>query len=246
MKSLGLILIPAFLMFACERKVQTSDASCPLSPGEYPVQSVDYHADQGTYSLMIINSPACFRQPLKLKNLRLARNDDAKAAEKVKLTYNGEENSTLYMAEDFQISMTQTVTGENGVRREQSGFWSPFLAGAAGAAAGVAAGSLLSKAFSKPQYYTPPPMEAGKTRLTGFGGAGDTKEGAVRSYQQKYATGPKPSSAPLSNNSNSTTPAPTNKSSFFKSKPATAPSSGASRSYTPSSSKRSFFRSKRR
>ncbi len=245
MKSLGLILIPTFLVFsACDRKLQTSEASCPLTHGEYPVQSVDYHGDQGTYSLMILNSPACFRQPLKLKNLRLARNDDAKAVDKVKLTYTGEENSTLYMAEDFQISMTQTVTGENGVKKEQSGFWSPFLAGAAGVAAGVAAGSLLSRAFNKPQYYTPPPMEPGKTRLSGFGGAGDTREGAVRSYQQKYATGPRPntSSAPLNNSS---APA-TAKSSFFKTKPAAAPSSGVSRSYTPSPAKRGFLRSRRR
>lgn len=231
------------ILAACNNaQTQQTKAECQLTPGDYPVQTATYQGDQGQYELMLLNAPACFQQPLKLKGLQLAR-IDAKATERVKLTYNGEENSVLHMAEDFQIKMVQTVT-ENGVSKEQSGSWSPFLAGAAGAVVGAAAMGMIGRAFNKPQYYTPPPMQAGRTDLRGYGGVGDTREGAARSYQQKYASRPmgSPQVAP--------SPAPTEtKKSFFKTRSESQPSQGAARSYqsAPSSSgKRGFFKSRRR
>lgn len=230
--------------FACKPNTQASEASCPLTPGDYGVQTALYQGDHGQYELMILNAPACFHQPLKIKNLQLARIEGDEKGEKVKLTYGGAENATLYMAEDFQIKMVQTVT-ENGVQKQQSGSWSPFVTGLAGAAVGAVAGSMISRAFNKPQYYTPPPMEAGKTTLRGYGGVGDTREGAARSYQQNYANRPNvapaaPVAAPAGE-----------KKSFFKSRTNTVNSQqpGAVRSYQPapaSAPKRSFFRSRRR
>lgn len=236
---------------ACDAAKQQA-STCPLNPGSYPVQSALYQGDKGHYELMILNAPACFQQPLKIKSLQLARQEEKDSQEKVKLQYNGEENATLYMAEDFQIKMVQTVT-ENGVSKEQSGSWSPFMTGVAGAAVGAIAGSMLTKAFSKPQYYTPPPMEAGKSQVFGYGGAGSTREGAVRNYQQNYASRsvPNPSvqnSAPMNNGTDQ-------KKSFFKTKNQNTYSQpqqaqpGAVRSYQPassSSSKRGFFKSRRR
>jgi len=240
----------AFLLFAlltthtaCKPELPTKEASCPLPAGDYGVQTAMYQGDHGVYELMVLNAPACFHQPLKLKNLQLAQFDEKEKGEKVKLTYAGDDNSVLRMAEDFQIRMVQTVT-ENGVKKEQSGSWSPFVTGLAGAAVGAVAGGMISRAFNKPQHYTPPPMEAGKTDLRGYGGAGSTREGAARSYQQNYATRPPaPSAAPVS------APPTEAKKSFFKTKSDnTSPQAGAVRSYqpTPSSGKRSFFKSRRR
>jgi len=224
---------------ACKPNAQTSESTaCQLTPGEYDVQSAVYKADQGHYELMVLNAPACFQQPLKLSNVQLARFESEGGA-KVRLTYGGDQASTLHMVEDFQITMVQTVT-ENGVRREHTGSWSPFLTGLAGGVAGAVAGNMLSRAFNKPQYYTPPPMQAGQTNVRGFGGVGDTKEGAVRSYQQKYANrgaNPAPSAVPQATET---------KRSFFKTKTNNAsPQPGAARSYQPAPRK-GFFKSRRR
>lgn len=246
MKLSKFLFLAALSSQACTKSSEAAkEASCPLSPGNYGVQTALYQADKGEYELMVLNAPSCFRQPLKLKNLQLAQFEDSEKDQKVQLTYAGEENSVLHMAQDFQIKMVQTVT-ENGVKKEQSGSWSPFLTGLAGGVAGAVAGNMLSRAFNKPQHYTPPPMEAGKTEVRGYGGVGDSRSGAVRSYQQNYATRP---SAP--------TPAPvvapaadTNKKSFFKTKSDTvSPREGAVRTYQPAPSsapKRGFFKSKRR
>ena len=230
---------------ACQPSGQSKEASCPLPPGDYPVQSASYQGDHGTYELMILNSPACFHQPLRIKNLQLARIEAEQGSEKMKLSYNGEENSVLSMKEDVSIKMVQTVT-ENGVRREQSGTWSPFLTGLAGGVVGGVAGHMLGRALSKPQHYTPPPMQAGQTDLRGFGGVGDTKAGAVRSYQQKYATGPASSNVHNAQPTTSASPAPEKKS-FFRTKSNPAPAvqqpSGATRRYQPAaSSRRGFFK----
>lgn len=223
--------------FACKQnEQQAAETSCPLGPGDYPVQTVTYHADQGQYELMILNAPACFHQPLTTKNLQLARFEDSEKSEKVKLKYNGEQDATLYMAEDFQIKMVQTVT-ENGVKKEQTGSWSPFVSGLAGAAVGALAGSMLTRALTKPQYYTPPPMEAGRTDLRGYGGVGDTRDGAARSYQQKFA-----------NRANGPVAPAIEKRSFFKTKTQnTNPQpTGAVRTYQPAPAKKGFFKSRRR
>ncbi len=242
-----LVLSALTLHLGCQPVSDSAQASCPLKPGDYPAQSVAYQGDHGIYELMLLNAPACVRQPIKLKSLRLARFADEKTTEKVKLSYDGEENSTLYMAEDFQIAMTQTVT-ENGVSRQQSGSWSPFLTGLAGGVAGGIAGNMLGRAlFNKPQHYTPPPMTPGNSQVRGYGGVGDTREGAVRSYQQNYAMRPKPAAPAASGLSPSSQPA-AGKSSFFKTRSDSSanPRAGAVRSYQPSGAKRSFFKSRRR
>jgi hypothetical protein len=253
-KSVFVTLAILASQFACKPDMQAREAACPLAPGDYGVQTVMYQGDHGTYELMVLNAPACFHQPLKLKSLQLAQLGDTEKEKKVKLTYGGDENSTLYMTEDFQIKMTQTVT-ENGVRKEQSGSWSPFLTGLAGGVAGGViggvAGSMMSRAFNKPQHYTPPPMQAGNTNLRGFGGVGDTREGAARSYQQNYSSRPNTAPAAAGLSGGGAKPAET-KSSFFRSKSESStvtPQSGAARSYQPARStapKRNFFKSRRR
>ncbi len=237
-----LLPITAFLIASCNPKAETAEhAGCPLGPGEYPVQSAAFQSDKGTYELMVLNAPACFVQPLRLQNLRLAQTEEA--TQKASLNYGGDENSTLSMSSDFPIKLTQTVT-ENGVKKEQSGSWTPFLAGAAGAVAGsLITGALMNR--NKPQYYTPPPMEPGRTQVNGFGGVGDTREGATRSYQKRSAQGPRSAQAVGSTPTPAAAPA-AEKKSFFRSRNAAPAASGAVRSHTPSSNRGGFFTGRRR
>ncbi len=236
----------------CNPTKQVAD-SCVLTPGDYEVQNAVYKADNGVYELMVLGAPACFHQPLVLKNLQLARFETAEAKEKVKLSYGGEDSSILRMAEDFQIKMVQTVT-ENGVHKEQVGSWSPFLTGLAGGVAGGVvggvAGSMLGRALTKPQHYTPPPMEPGQTNLRGFGGAGDTRDGAIKSYQQKYSTSPQAHPVEIDRGVKSGTEPSSNKSFFrTKSEPTVNSRSGAVRTYQPSSQRaprQKFFKSRGR
>src|SRR4051812_32537513 len=72
-----------FVLGGCKPPGESAQASCPLSRGDYPVQSVIFQAAHGIYDLIFLTAPACLHQPLKMKNLKLARfGDDEKPTEK--------------------------------------------------------------------------------------------------------------------------------------------------------------------
>jgi hypothetical protein len=157
----------------------------------YPVQQASYDDADGTYTLMLLNTPAGMNSLYRTTNLQMARLSDEQiaAGDKTYLTLDGD-RPVLYLTEDFRIeyqhSVTETQpdpqTGEprTVVVRQESSFWSPF----AGALAGQAIGSLL---FA-PRYYIPPIYHPGS--MTGYGGYGDTYRQAVQRYQTKHSSLP--------------------------------------------------------
>jgi len=123
------------------------------------VQQATYDDGDGTYTLMLLNTPGGTSPLFRTTNLQMARltEEDTAKGEKTAVEINGDQ-ATLYMTEDFKIEYVHNVTEvrnnpqtgqqETVVIRQESSFWSPFF----GAVAGQALGSLLFR----PQYYVPP------------------------------------------------------------------------------------------
>jgi hypothetical protein len=162
-----------------------------VTSGRFEVQQATYDDADGTYTLLLLNTPAGSAPMFRTTNLQMARLTDEAIAkgEKTSVEVNGD-SATLYMAEDFKIEYVHNVTEvrenpqtgqrETVVIRQESSFWSPFL----GAVAGQALGSLLFR----PQYYVPPVYSPGGLR--GFGGYGSSYDRAVAGYRDKYNTAP--------------------------------------------------------
>ncbi|MBD2577984.1 hypothetical protein H6G50_09900 [Oscillatoria sp. FACHB-1406] len=171
---------------------RTQVNSPPLNDGKYPVQQATYNDVDGTYNLMLLNTPAGVPPAFRTQNLQMARltDEQVKAGEK---TYLNVENGqpAMYLSEDFKIeyvhNVTETQTNpqtgqrETVIVRQESSFWTPF----AGALAGQAIGSLLFR----PQYYVPPVYQSGGI-LRGYGGYGSSYDTAVRQYQTRYNAPP--------------------------------------------------------
>ena len=163
-----------------------------VSSGRYEVQQATYDDGDGTYTLMLLNTPGGTSPLFRTTNLQMARltEEDTAKGEKTAVEINGDQ-ATLYMTEDFKIEYVHNVTEvrnnpqtgqqETVVIRQESSFWSPFF----GAVAGQALGSLLFR----PQYYVPPLYTPGGV-MTGFGGYGSTYNQAVDQYRTKHNSPP--------------------------------------------------------
>ncbi|MBC6418499.1 MAG: hypothetical protein GDA44_06750, partial [Prochloron sp. SP5CPC1] len=166
--------------------------SKPLSNGEYPVQQANYNDADGSYNLVLLNTPPGSPPVFTTQELQMARltDEDIQAGKNTYLEVNGN-NQVMYMTEDFRIEYVHNVTEtrtnpqtgqpETVVVRQQSSFWAPF----AGAVAGQALGSLLFR----PQHYVPPAYQPGGV-LTGYGGYGNSYNEAVDRYQTRYQAPP--------------------------------------------------------
>lgn len=173
------------------------NVSTQLSDGQYPVQQAEYNDADGTYSLVLLNTPAGTPPVYNTQNLQMARltDEEIKAGQKSYLKVeNGQ--PALYLTEDFRIqyvhNVTETQTNpqtgqqETVVVRQENSFWSPFAGALAGNLAGQAIGSLLFR----PQYYVPPVYQPGVSVLRGYGGYGNTYDRAVSSYRTRYNAAP--------------------------------------------------------
>jgi len=159
--------------------------------GRYPVQQATYDDADGTYSLLLLDTPPGVPALYRSANLQLARLTDEQVTQgqKPALEVDGDQ-AVLYLTEDFRIEYVHNVTEtkpdpqtggtQSVVVRQESSFWSPF----AGALAGQALGNLL---FA-PRYYVPPIYQSGGLR--GFGGYGSTYGQAVDRYQEKHNSPP--------------------------------------------------------
>lgn len=141
---------------------------CVLDKKSYSVQSASYDKSEELYSLTLLGTPFCFKNPLLLENVRLGRLDEKDSKEKASLDYIDAEHSTLYIIPDFQIKITAKEINEKGVASESSSMWTPLIAGVAGAAIG---GLIANKLSNRPQYVTPPSpsrKSQGSSILRGF------------------------------------------------------------------------------
>ncbi len=163
-----------------------------VNEGRYPVQQAEYNDADGTYTLMLLNTPTGKPPLYKTQILQMARLTP-EAIEKGETTYlevTGDD-AVMHLTEDFKIEYVHTVTEtqtnpqtgqpQTVVVRRESNFWTPF----AGALAGQALGSLLFR----PQYYVPPMYQPGGV-MTGYGGYGNTYTQASERYQSKYNAPP--------------------------------------------------------
>lgn len=166
--------------------------SAGLPDGNYPLQQATYDDIDGSYSLMLLNTPAGRSSVFRSDNLPMARLTDAELAANQKSYLQVEKGQpSLHLAEDFRIEYVHNVTETQAnpqtgqpevvVVRQEPSFWTPF----AGALAGQALGSLLFM----PHYYFPPVYHPGGV-LTGYGGYGRTYNRAVESYRATNKTVP--------------------------------------------------------
>lgn len=163
-----------------------------VSEGRYPVQQAEYDDGNGTYTLMLLNTPPGTPPIYRTQNLQMARltEEQLNNGESTYLDVNGDQ-AVMYLTEDFKIEYIHTVTEtqpdpqtgqpQTVVVRRESNFWTPF----AGALAGQALGSLL---FT-PQYYFPPVYQPGGI-MRGYGSYGNTYTQATQRYQNKYNAPP--------------------------------------------------------
>lgn len=165
-----------------------SSAPTTISDGKYPVQQATYNDADGSYSLMLLNTPPGTPPVYQTTNLQMARLSDEEIANGEK-TYLKVDNGqpVMYLTEDFRIEYVHNVTEtrtnpqtgqpETVIVRQESNFWTPF----AGALAGQALGSLLFR----PHYYVPPVYQPG-VPIVGYGGYGSSYSQAVNRYQNRY------------------------------------------------------------
>jgi hypothetical protein len=169
-----------------------STAPTTISDGKYPVQQASYNDADGSYSLMLLNTPPGTPPVYQTGNLQMARLSDEEIANGEK-TYLKVDNAqpVMYLTEDFKIEYVHNVTEtrtnpetgqpETVIVRRESNFWTPF----AGALAGQALGSLLFR----PHYYVPPVYQPG-VPIVGYGGYGTSYSQAVDRYQTRYNAPP--------------------------------------------------------
>ncbi|MDJ0510772.1 MAG: hypothetical protein QNJ64_16185 [Crocosphaera sp.] len=163
-----------------------------VKEGRYPVQQAEYDDADGTYTLMLLNTPPGTPPTYRTQNLQMARltPEAIEQGEGTYLEVTGDE-AVMHLTEDFKIEYVHTVTEtqtnpqtgqpQTVVVRRESNFWAPF----AGALAGQALGSLLFR----PQYYFPPVYQPGGV-MTGYGSYGNTYTQASQRYQTKYNAPP--------------------------------------------------------
>lgn len=163
-----------------------------FSSGKYPVQQATYNDVDGSYSLMLLNTPPGSPPVFTTSNLQMARLTDEEVAEgnKTYLNVDGDQ-ATMHLTEDFKIeyvhNVTETQTNpqtgstETVIVRRESSFWTPF--------AGAIAGQLVGNLLFSPRYYVPPVYQPGAP-LTGYGGYGNTYSQAVDRYQERYQAPP--------------------------------------------------------
>ena len=181
-----------------QSQVSNTNSAAPVIPpdqvteGRYPVQQAQYDDADGTYTLMLLNTPSGKPPIYRTQALQMARltEEQINNGESTYLEVTGDQ-AVMYLTEDFKIEYVHTVTetqpnpqtGEpqTVVVRRESNFWTPF----AGALAGQALGSLL---FT-PQYYFPPVYQPGGV-MRGFGSYGNTYGQATQRYQSKYNSPP--------------------------------------------------------
>ncbi|MGP0129185.1 MAG: hypothetical protein ACTMUB_07960 [cyanobacterium endosymbiont of Rhopalodia musculus] len=175
----------------------TSKSSSVISPnqvnkGTYPVQQASYDDADGTYTLMLLNTPAGTSSAYRTADLQMARLTDEQIAngDQTSVEVTGNE-AIMFLTKDFKIEYVHTVTEtqtnpqtgqpQSVVVHRESNFWTPF----AGALVGQAVGNLL---FS-PRYYVPPMYQSGGI-IRGYGGYGNTYTQAVDSYRSRYNAPP--------------------------------------------------------
>ncbi|XHU95542.1 MAG: hypothetical protein JJP05_07430 [cyanobacterium endosymbiont of Rhopalodia gibba] len=163
-----------------------------VNKGTYPVQQASYDDADGTYTLMLLNTPQGTSSVYQTTDLQMAQLTDEQIAngDKTSVEVTGNE-ATMFLTKDFKIEYVHTVTetqtnSQTGqpqavVVHRESNFWTPF----AGALVGQAVGNLL---FS-PRYYIPPMYQPGSV-IRGYGGYGNTYTQAVDSYQSRYNAPP--------------------------------------------------------
>ena len=167
-------------------------AASNLPAGKYPVQQATFDDTTGEYALMVLNTPAGAPPLFRTTSLRMARVAD-EAVQDGQKSYleTGADDPVLYLTEDFKIeyvhSVTEAQTDPNTGRqevvvvRQQSSFWQPF--------AGAVAGQMVANALFAPRYYVPPVYQPGGV-MQGYGGYGNTYNGAVQSYRERYSEPP--------------------------------------------------------
>lgn len=213
--SVGLVLmVPA----ACEPIPKPTPTPKPVPPrtdastlpdGNYNVQSVSYDDASGTYRVFLLNPPAGHRPLFQASQVKMARLDDQALATgaKSRLTVeNGE--PVLLLTPDFQIAYTHNVTEErvnpqSGAKetvvvRQESSFWTPFMASMAG--------SMIANSLFTPMYVVPPAYSPGG--LAGLGGQGATPQLANEAYRQKHGSLPPAARLSASGSTFKTGPAP--------------------------------------
>ncbi|WP_267382681.1 hypothetical protein [Cyanobacterium sp. uoEpiScrs1] len=176
----------------------TNKSSLVISPnqvdkGTYPVQQASYDDADGTYTLILLNTPRGKSSVYQTADLQMAQLTDEQIAngDKTSVEITGINDAIMFLTKDFKIEYVHTVTEtqtnpqtgqqQTVVVHRESNFWTPF----AGALAGQAVGSLL---FS-PRYYVPPMYQSGGI-IRGYGGHGNTYTQAVDSYRSKYNAPP--------------------------------------------------------
>lgn len=160
--------------------------SCDIPSGQYKVQSASFLRSSSTYELFVMGAPACVSQPMELKDLQLAQLNADEGVKEAKLEMRGD-GSILYLSKDFSINLVNQVSSAEGQTVREQSAWTPFIAGAAGAAVGAVAGQMISRSlFNKPRYYQPPVPQPGQSRVSGVGGYGSSPLEAEKSLQKNY------------------------------------------------------------
>ncbi|BBA79102.1 hypothetical protein RGRSB_0528 [cyanobacterium endosymbiont of Rhopalodia gibberula] len=197
-----MIIALCWTTVACSSSITPTQSSSihknsPVSPnqvnkGTYPVQQASYDDADGTYTLMLLNTPPGTSSIYQTADLQMARLTDEQIAngEKTSVEVTGNE-AIMFLTKDFKIEYVHTVTEtqtnpqtgqpQTVVMHRESNFWTPF----AGALVGQAVGNLL---FS-PRYYVPPMYQSGGI-IRGYGGYGNSYTQAVDSYRSRYNAPP--------------------------------------------------------
>jgi hypothetical protein len=159
-----------------------------LPGGNYPIQQAAYDDADGSYQLMLFDTPAGVPPLYSTTDVQMARlTDEELAAGKGSYAEVTGDRTVLHLDPEFRIAYQHTETAtepdpttgqpQTVIVRRESSFWTPF--------AGVIAGQAVANLLFAPRYYVPPMYQPGGV-MTGVGGYGNTYNQAVSRYQQRH------------------------------------------------------------
>ena len=139
-------------------EIPPSSKPCQLVDGAYPIQELTFNKTKASYHVIILNAPACMKQPLTLPQLPLGRLE-ASDQEKAKLTVVNQSPEKILIAPDFKMNVVESIV-KNGVESTtEPSPWSPLLSGAAGAVIGGAVGGAIANKMMERRATPQPPSQ---------------------------------------------------------------------------------------
>ena len=153
------------LLVGCQKppfEKQTTESTCILHDGKYPVQSATYNKTKSSYELFTLNTPSCWSQPATASGITLGRLEESEN-EQALLEVINNKPSALLVSSTFKLMVVETIVENGAEKTTPPSAWTPFLSAAAG---GIAGGIIANKMADRAERNSASDSNSTKSRLS--------------------------------------------------------------------------------